>query len=164
MFPHIENAQQAQEAVNYCHYIPLGQRGLNSTRLNRYGIDDLASFVQHAANETVVIAMIESLEGLEQLDEILKVEGINIILEGAADLSHSMGMPWQTNHPKVQEKIQEMYTKTRNSQKNFCAIPRKPEDISTWKQQSVQFFVLGDDRSIIRRAPQNHLNIFKDIS
>lgn len=67
MFPRIENAQQAQEAVNYCHYMPLGRRGLNSTRLNRYGIDDLASFVQQAANETVVIAMIESLEGLEQL-------------------------------------------------------------------------------------------------
>ncbi len=65
--------------------MPLGQRGLNSTRLNRYGIDDLASFVQHAVNKTVVVAMIESLEGLEQLDEILKVEGIDII-EGAANL------------------------------------------------------------------------------
>ncbi len=42
--------------------MPLKQRGLNSTRLNRYGMDDLASFVQQAANETVVIAMIESLK------------------------------------------------------------------------------------------------------
>lgn len=91
VFPRIENAQQAQEAVNYCHYMPLGRRGFNSTRLNRYGIDDLASFVQHAVNKTVVVAMIESLEGLEQLDEILKVEGIDII-EGAADLFQSMGM------------------------------------------------------------------------
>lgn len=164
VFPRIENAQQAQEAVNYCHYMPLGQRGLNSTRLNRYGMDDLASFVQQAANEMVVIAMIESLQGLEQLDEILKVEGIDIILEGAADLSQSMGIPWQTSHPKVQEKVQEMYTKTKNSQKHFCAIPRKPEDISTWKKQSVRLFVLGDDRSIIRRAHQNHLNSYKEIS
>lgn len=164
VFPRIENAQQAQEAVNYCHYMPLGQRGLNSTRLNRYGIDDLASFVQHAANETVVVAMIESLEGLEQLDEILKVEGIDIILEGAADLSQSMGMPWQSSHPKVKEKVQEMYIKTKNSQKHFCAIPRQPEDIAAWKQQSVQLFVLGDDRSIIRRAHQNHLNSYKEIS
>ena len=105
VFPCIENAQQAQEAVNYCHYMPLGQRGLNSTRLNRYGMEDLASFVQHAANDTIVIVMIESLEGLEQLDEILKVEGIDIILEGAADLSQSMGMPWQSSHPKVKEKF-----------------------------------------------------------
>ena len=67
---------------------------------------DLASFVQHAANDTIVIVMIESLEGLEQLDEILKVEGIDIILEGAADLSQSMGMPWQSSHPKVKEKVQ----------------------------------------------------------
>ncbi len=102
MFPRIENAQQAQEAVNYCHYMPLGQRGLNSRRLNRYGMDDLASFVQQAANETVVVAMIESLEGLEQLDEILKVEGIDII-KGAAGLSQSMRMPWQSSHPKVKE-------------------------------------------------------------
>lgn len=66
-------------------------------------MDDLASFVQQAANETVVIAMIESLEGLEQLDEILKVEGIDIILEGAANLSQSVGMSWQSSHPKVKE-------------------------------------------------------------
>jgi len=103
VFPRIENAQQSQEAVNYCHYMALGQRGLNSTRLNRYGIDDLASFVQHAVNKTVVVAMIESLEGLEQLDEILKVEGIDII-EGAANLFQSMGMSWQSSHSKVKEK------------------------------------------------------------
>ncbi|CAI3123400.1 5-keto-4-deoxy-D-glucarate aldolase [Acinetobacter calcoaceticus] len=163
VFPRIENAQQAREAVNYCHYMPLGQRGLNSTRLNRYGIDDLASFVQQAANETIVVAMIENLEGLEHLDEILKVDGIDIILEGAADLSQSMGMPWETSHPKVKEKVQEMYAKTKMSNKYFCAIPRKPEDITAWKQQSVQLFVLGDDRSIIRRAHQNHLNAFKEI-
>lgn len=104
MFPRIENAQQAQEAVNYCHYMPLGQRGLNSTRLNRYGVNDLASFIEEASNDTIVIAMIENLEALEQLDEILKVEGIDIILEGAAVFSQSMGMPWQTNHSKVKEK------------------------------------------------------------
>ncbi len=103
MFPRIENAKQAQEAVNYCHYMPLGQRGLNSARLNRYGMDDLASFVQQAANETVVIAMIESLEGLEQLDEVLKVESIDII-EDAAGLSQSMGISWQSSHSKVKEK------------------------------------------------------------
>lgn len=95
--------------------------------------------------------------------EILEVEGIDIILEGAADLSQAMRIPWQTNHPKVKEKVQEIYVKTKNSQKNFCAIPRQPEDITAWKQQSVQLFVLGDDRSIIRRAHQNHLNTFKEI-
>jgi 4-hydroxy-2-oxoheptanedioate aldolase len=89
-------------------------------------------------------------------------KGIDIILEGAADLSQSMGLPWQSSHPKVKEKVQGMHAKTRNSQKHFCAIPRQPEDIAAWKQQSVQLFVLGDDRSIIRRAHQNHLNTFKD--
>lgn len=164
MLPRIENSQQAQEAVNYCHYMPLRQRGLNSIRLNRYVMDDLASFVQQAANETVVVAMIESLEGLEQLDEILKVEGIDIILEGAANLSQSVvRKPWQSSHPLIKEKVQEMYVKTKNSQKHFCAIPQQPEDIAAWKQHSVQLFVLGDDRSIIHRAHQNPLNAFKEI-
>ncbi|MEB6623972.1 hypothetical protein MXM84_05590 [Acinetobacter pittii] len=40
-------------------------------------------------------------------------KGIDIILEGAADLSQSMGLPWQSSHPKVKEKVQEMYAKTR---------------------------------------------------
>ncbi len=103
----------------------LGQRGLNSTRLNKYDLDDLATFAQQAVSE--------------------------------------MGIPWETSHPQVKEKVQEMHTKTKMSNKHFCAIPRKPEDITAWKQQSVQLFVLGDDRSIIRRAHQNHLNAFKEI-
>lgn len=47
------------------------------------------------------------------------------------------------NQPsKSERKVQEMYIKTKNSQKHFCAIPRQPEDIAAWKQQSVQLFVL----------------------
>ncbi|TVT79603.1 HpcH/HpaI aldolase family protein [Acinetobacter colistiniresistens] len=164
VFPRIENAQQAQQAVQYCHYMPLGQRGLNSTRLNRYGLDDLTDFVQQAAKDTIVIAMIESLNGIENLDQILKVDGIDIILEGAADLSQSMGIPWGTTHPQVKTKIQEICSKTKENGKHFCAIPRKPEDILHWKNQSIKLFVLGDDRSIIRRAHQNHIDTYKELT
>jgi staphyloferrin B biosynthesis citrate synthase len=163
VLPRIENAQQAQEAVNYCHYMPLGQRGLNSTRLNRYGMQSLTDFVQQTKKETVVVAMIESLTGIANIDEILAIDGIDIILEGAADLSQSMGFPWETRHPQVQEKIQEIYIKTKHQGKYFCAIPRQPEDIAFWKNQSVKLFVLGDDRSITRRAHQLHIDSYKEI-
>ena len=163
VLPRIENAQQAQEAVNYCHYMPIGQRGLNSTRLNRYGMQSLTDFVQHAHKETVVVAMIESLAGVANIDEILAIDGIDIILEGAADLSQSMGVPWETRHPQVQAKIQEIYSKTQQQGKYFCAIPRQPEDIALWKHQSVKLFVLGDDRSITRRAHQLHIDSYKEI-
>nr|WP_174505595.1 aldolase/citrate lyase family protein [Acinetobacter sp. Marseille-Q1620] len=161
VFPRIENETQARQAVQACHYAPLGSRGLNSTRLNRYGLDDLTTFVKKAQDDTVVILMIETMLGIQHLDEILQVDGIDVILEGAADLSQSMGLPWQTTHPEVKQQIDKIYQKCLQSEPSFCAIPRQISDIEYWKNQSVHMFVLGDDRSIVRKAHQHYLESYK---
>ncbi|WP_445116089.1 HpcH/HpaI aldolase family protein [Acinetobacter sp. WZC-1] len=161
VFPRIETAAEARQAVELCHYTPLGSRGLNSTRLNGYGTDDLKKSVEHAHQSTIVMLMIESMNGVEQLESILSIDGIDIILEGAADLSQSMGIPWETQHQKVKKILDDIHAKTVRAGKTFCAIPRKTEDIHHWQNAAVHLFVLGDDRSIVRRAHQQHLNAYK---
>jgi staphyloferrin B biosynthesis citrate synthase len=157
VFPRVASAQVAREAVRACHFAPLGERGLNATCHSRYGRDDLAEFTNGANECTLVVAMIEDSEGLSNVEEIAAVEGIDVLLEGAADLSQSFGLPWQTRHPDVRAAISRIRAAARTHDKTFCAIPRVPDDFASWHRDGVCMFILGDDRGITRRAMSAHL-------
>jgi 4-hydroxy-2-oxoheptanedioate aldolase len=157
VFPRVGSAQAARDAVRACHFAPLGERGLNATWHSRYGRDDLAEFTNEAREHILVIAMIENREGLDNAEEIAAVEGVDVLLEGAADLSQSFGLPWQTRHPDIRAAVSRIRTVARNHDKMFCALPRVPEDFESWYRDEVRMFILGDDRGIARRAMAAHL-------
>ena len=155
----VQQVSQAQDLVRACYYHPQGQRGLNSTRLNGYATQDLPQSLQTANQHTVVVAMIESMQGLEHAADIAAIDGLDAILEGAADLSQSMGLPWQTSHPDVQSALQQLQSQCQ-SQCCFIALPRQAESIQAWRDRGIHHFVIGDDRSLMRRAHQQHLHAF----
>lgn len=101
--PHICTAAQAELAVKSSRYFPEGMRSLNGGRPAGFGKLDLPTYIQQANQEVMVIAMIEDREGVENLDVILSVPGLDMVLEGAADLSQSYGVPWQTSSEQVRE-------------------------------------------------------------
>lgn len=157
VFPRIRSPEAARAAVRLCHFAPAGERGLNATWHSRYGRDDLVAAVDAAREQTVVVAMIEDRDGLEKAEAIAAVEGIDALLEGAADLSQSFGLPWQTRHRDVGVAVARIHAAARRHGKAFCALPRAPEDFQAWRGEGVRMFVLGDDRGIARRAMANHL-------
>jgi len=157
VFPRIRSAQAAQDAVRLCHFAPNGERGLNATWHSRYGRDDLSAAIDTARQQTLVVVMIEDLEGVDQAAAIAAVDGVDVLLEGAADLSQSFGLPWQTRHPDVRAAVARLSVAARRHGKTFCALPRAPEDFQSWRQAQVCMFILGDDRGIARRAMAAHL-------
>jgi len=157
VFPRIRSAQAARDAVRLCHFAPAGDRGLNATWHSRHGRDDLVAAADAARRQTVVVAMIEDREGLEQAEAIAAVDGVDVLLEGAADLSQSFGVPWQTRHPDVRAAVAHIHAAARRHGKTFCALPRAAEDFHAWCSEAVRMFVLGDDRGIARRAMASHL-------
>lgn len=157
VFPRIGSAQAAREAVWSCHFAPHGERGLNATWHSGYGRDDLVSAMATAREHTLVVVMIEDLEGIEQVDAIAAVAGVDVLLEGAADLSQSLGLPWQARHPDVRAAVSRIRAAALRHGKIFCALPRAPEDFQGWHQDGVRMFILGDERGITRRAMAAHL-------
>lgn len=157
VFPRIGNRAQAQAAVQACHYAPLGQRGLNSTWHSGYGRDDLAEAMQLMVRETLVVAMIEDSEGLAQADAIASVPGIDVLMEGAADLSQSLGLPWQTRHARVRAAVAAIQRAATAHGKAFCSLPRAQEDFEAARREQTRLFILGDDRGLCRRAMSAHL-------
>jgi len=157
VFPRIRSAQAALDAVRLCHFSPRGDRGLNATWRSGYGRDDLVTAMETEREHTLVAAMIEDREGVEQADAIAAVDGIDVLLEGAADLSQSLGLPWQTRHPDVRAAVSRIHAAALHHGKTFCALPRATEDFQAWRRNQVRMFILGDDRGIARRAMAAHL-------
>ncbi|OMH33821.1 HpcH/HpaI aldolase/citrate lyase family protein [Motiliproteus sp. MSK22-1] len=163
VFPRVSTVQQAEQAVYQCRYGTRGARGLNSTRDNHYGRDNLADYVSEANSQLLLIMMIEDRTGVQAADQIAAVDGVDMLLPGAADLSQSFNFPWQTSHPEVQAAIEQIHTICQRRQKGFCALPRNQQEQQAWLEQGVQCFVAGDDRGICRRALTAVVNDFKEM-
>jgi 2-keto-3-deoxy-L-rhamnonate aldolase RhmA len=100
LVPFVNTAEQARQAVAAAKYPPQGVRGFSFSRANNWGVD----FAQDAASandETAVIVMIESRHGVENVEEILAVDGVDALFIGPYDLSGSYGIPGQTQDPIV---------------------------------------------------------------
>ncbi len=100
MVPMVETAEQARDIVRRAHYPPEGQRGTAfSIAHDDYKSGRPADKMAQANQRSVVIAMIETETGLANVDAIAAVEGIDVLWLGHFDLTSSLGIPGQTDHP-----------------------------------------------------------------
>jgi 4-hydroxy-2-oxoheptanedioate aldolase len=90
--PMVNNAAEARALVRASKYPPIGHRSNGPVRAGMY-VYGSTSYQETANDETLVIAMIETREGVDNIDEILAVEGVNSIYVGPTDLGFSMGLP-----------------------------------------------------------------------
>ncbi|MFZ6045356.1 HpcH/HpaI aldolase/citrate lyase family protein [Pseudomonas sp. CR3202] len=157
VLPMIESPEQLADAIAACKYHPLGRRSLNAGRPGAFGKNSLAQYVGRANEETLLVAMIESAEGARRAAEIAAVPGLDMILEGAADLSQSLGVPWQIDQPAVQQALLDTWQAASAAGVPYCALPRQAGDLGRWRARGVKAFVLGDDRGIAFRALQARL-------
>lgn len=150
--PMVKNAEEARQAVNFVKYPPFGKRGVGLSRAQKYG-KGFQEYTEWLQNESVVIAQIEHIEAVENLEAILSTEGIDGIIVGPYDLSASMGVPGQYHLPKVKaalDRVEEI-TKKMNKPLGFHVIESdytklKPyiEKGYTFLAFSLDFFFLGD--------------------
>jgi len=153
----VSSLQEAQIAVAASHYPPLGNRGISGGKNTGFGTLPLSEYIRKANQEIMLTLMIEDLQGLNALPEILQLSGVDMILEGALDLSLAMGHGVNFNHPEVQQSIFNMAELCLQTNITFCAIPRLPEQLSMWRDRGIHAFLTGEDRGLIFKALKNHL-------
>lgn len=100
--PMVLNASDAIKAVSATRYPPLGNRGVGLARAQHYGVKFKEHFFWQADMNSgpIVIVQIEHIEAVDNLEEILSVSGIDAFIIGPYDLSCSMGIPGEFEHPK----------------------------------------------------------------
>lgn len=113
LVPMVESARQAQSLVQAMRYPPEGNRGVGTAIIRgaRWGIDN---DYNPKANEQVFLAVqIETVKGLENLEEIAAVKGVDCLFIGPADLATSMGHANQPDHPEVNEAITDAFRRIK---------------------------------------------------
>ncbi len=99
--PHVNTAEEAENVVQGGKFPPIGQRGMFTSRQG-HGVPD---YLARANDETALIVLIEDIHAYENLDEILKVDHIDVFFVAPSDFAASMGHIGNIEHPDVQEKI-----------------------------------------------------------
>lgn len=150
--PMIKNAAEAKEAIDYAKYPPVGKRGVGLFRAQKYG-QGFNEYKQWVKDELVIIAQIEHIEAVNNIEEIITVEGIDGVIIGPYDLSGSMGFPGDFYRTDVSQAIQKVVDvcKLHNKPSGFHVIESDPAKLQqridegcTFLAYSVDFFFLGD--------------------
>ena len=104
MGPHVTTREKAQQLADACRYAPRGKRSFGSTRGAYFGrFSSGPEYMEHTNDQILVIAQLEDVEVLDDVDGILSVEEIDLYSSGPQDIAQSMGLPGQPNHPRVKE-------------------------------------------------------------
>jgi 2-keto-3-deoxy-L-rhamnonate aldolase RhmA len=146
MIPRVESRAQAEEIVRYTKFPPVGDRGvILGTAHNAYRGVDGKRFLRQANAEILLVMQIETLAGIEHLEEILSVPGLDVALIGPYDLSTSMGIPGEVNHPRMVRAI-DLFLK---GCKRHGVVPGNfvttVEDGRTWLRRGMRFLIYGAD-------------------
>ncbi len=101
--PHVDNAEQAERIAKASRFGPIGERSFGTSRGREYGMAGLESpdYMNSFNEQVTVAAQIETANAVETIDEILEVDGIDLIAFGSNDLAQSMGYDGYPNHPEV---------------------------------------------------------------
>ena len=104
--PSINSKKDAIEIVNYCLYPPHGKRGAGLYRAQNYGIG--FEDYKKRLNDIVIVAQIEHINAVNNIEEILSVDRVDSIIIGPYDLSSSMGFPGEYNRDDVQNALKKV--------------------------------------------------------
>jgi 2-keto-3-deoxy-L-rhamnonate aldolase RhmA len=105
VIPQIRNSGEARTAIRACKYPPLGIRSVGIARAQGYGMS-LQDYIEHANQRLITVLQTEHIDAADNIESILDVPGFDAVLIGPYDLSASLGITGQINHPDVQRAIE----------------------------------------------------------
>lgn len=150
--PMVKSKADALKAIEYAKYPPLGKRGVGLYRAQKYGIG-FEEYKKWVEEELVIIAQIEHIEAVENIEEIITTDGIDGVIIGPYDLSGSMGYPGEFYRQDVENAISDVLEscKKHNVPSGFHVIESNPSNLiqrieqgCTFLAYSLDFFFLGD--------------------
>ncbi|OBX04335.1 alpha-dehydro-beta-deoxy-D-glucarate aldolase [Gallibacterium genomosp. 3] len=160
LIPYVENAEEAAQAVAATRYPPAGIRGVSvSHRSNGYAT--VPNYFSMINDNITVIVQIESQEGVDNVDAIAAVEGVDCLFVGPGDLSAALGYLGQPNHPEVQKVIKAIFECTKKHGKACGILAPVEQDARRYLEWGATFVAVGSDLGVFRAATQNLCNTFK---
>lgn len=150
--PNVATADEARAIVSACRYPPKGTRGAapSSVRASSFGM--APDYARTAADNTLIICQIESVEGVENAEPIAAIEGVDLVFIGPYDLSGSAGLLGEMAHPRVVELIEKAERGVRAAAKPLGTILRPGLRHKELYELGYHLIAAGSDLSRLREA------------
>lgn len=160
LIPYVNTKQEAINAVRACKYPPQGMRGIApSPRAGGFGMNS-QNYLAHANDEIVVMTAVETGAAVENLDEILEVDGLDGIFIGPMDLATSMGHFCDPSAPEVQQAIHTIEQKVFASGKFLATVAGSFEKAKDLYDRGYSMVVAFADGGTLGRVAREQVDQF----
>ena len=168
--PQIRTLEEVKSVSAAARFAPLGTRGSCSyTSSAQYAFTPYQEHIKTSNEEVLVVIHIENKETAYMIDEILEVPGIDVIFCGPWDMSQSLGIPGETQHPLVKSTIKNVISKCKSKGIASGMFINRPEQINEWLEAGVTYFTYATDvgmyGEILRQTladTRKHINLWEE--
>ncbi|HWL28693.1 MAG TPA: aldolase/citrate lyase family protein [Burkholderiaceae bacterium] len=151
LVPHVDDAATAARVVSAARYREAqGARGFsNSPRPGGYGDVALSTHISHSDRQTSVVVQIETAAGVDHVDDIAQVAGVDALFVGRADLAVSCGVD-TIDHPRVQAMVEKVCLAAKRHGRPLGIFLPNAAGIDAFTALGFSFFVIGSDQSLLK--------------
>lgn len=161
LIPMVESAQQAQQIFRATRYPPLGFRGVGSALARASKFAAIPDYLTTANDQICVLAQVESRAGLEALDGILAIDGIDGVFIGPSDLAADMGHIGKPAEPEVKNAVLDALKRIRAAGKIAGVLSLDPQYIADCREAGANFLGVGIDVTLFAGAMRAHAKKYK---
>ena len=161
IIPKVSNKEDAERAVRSFKMPPLGIRGIGLTRSNNFG-DGLDSYLENIDKSSLLVAQIEDFEGVENIDSILDVKGIDALFIGPYDLSISLGVANKFDSDKIKVSFDKIVKACKAKCRPLGIFESNENRMAKLKNSGFTFFCMSSDISFLTNEAKNNLFNLKD--
>ncbi|MFO7824129.1 MAG: aldolase/citrate lyase family protein [Cyclobacterium sp.] len=149
MCPRVYSAEEANTAVRGMHYPPKGIRGV-AKMVRATGFGKAFDQYKSGTSESILgIIQIETVEALEELDQIANTSGVDVLFIGPADLTVALGIDGDLNHPLFLEAVDRIVKAAKKASKAVGILIFDPEDFKKYQEMGIQLIACGSDATFV---------------
>jgi 2-keto-3-deoxy-L-rhamnonate aldolase RhmA len=163
MVAQIRTVEQVRQMVAWAKYPPLGIRGLfQNNHEARYGTLSAKEHIERANRDRWLCIQIETPESVDCVEDIVRVEGVDSLFVGSADLACTLGVPGEPMHPKCVAALEKVSAAVRAAGKNWGVLARTAEHAAKCRELGCQLFSLAGDVDVFHRGMQATRKLYPD--
>jgi 2-keto-3-deoxy-L-rhamnonate aldolase RhmA len=160
IIPSVNTREDAENAIKSIKYPPLGERGIGLARAQGYGLH-LGDYIKTANDKVVAFFMIEHVLAVQNIEEILGVEGVDGIIVGSLDLAGSMNLQNDLSNPLIENEVQKILIACKKAGIACGAFVGAPEQARARIQEGFTLLTLGADVTLLASSAKNVLDQVK---
>ena len=165
MVAQIRTLQEVRQAVRWCKFPPLGERGFFGSKADaRYATLGFNEHVEEGNRSTWLAIQIETAEALEVVDDIASENGVDVLFVGPADLSLSLGVPGEVLHAKCLDALERVSAAAKRANKPWGIVCHSVEHATKCRELGCQLFSIYSDLGLVHLGMGAVKKTFADLT